>query len=124
MKKALFFILLLASGVAAAQTWTVDKAHSKLGFSVTHLMVSEVEGSFKSFDAKITTSKDDFSDAVIEMTADVNTIDTDNESRDNHLKAQTILMQRISPRLPSGARPSGRLEIRSTSLLATSPCTV
>lgn len=72
---------------ATAQTWSVDKDHSKLGFSITHLMVSSVEGRFKSFDAKITSTKDDFSDAVVELTADVNSIDTDNESRDKHLKS-------------------------------------
>jgi polyisoprenoid-binding protein YceI len=64
----------------------LDKAHAKLGFTVTHLMISEVEGWFKTFDAKITSSKEDFSDAVIEMTADVNSINTDNEQRDTHLK--------------------------------------
>src|SRR5262245_16483186 len=88
MKKAVLIILLFAVVMAGqAQTWTVDKAHSKLGFSITHLMVSNVEGSFKSFDAKITSSREDFSDAIIELTADVNSIDTDNEGRDKHLKS-------------------------------------
>jgi polyisoprenoid-binding protein YceI len=50
-------------------------------------MVSSVEGNFKSFDAKITSSKADFSDAVIELTADVASIDTDSEKRDEHLKS-------------------------------------
>lgn len=68
-------------------TWSLDKAHGKLGFTITHLMVSDVEGWFKTFDAKITTSKDDFSDAVVEMTADVNSINTDNDMRDKHLKS-------------------------------------
>lgn len=66
--------------------WTVDNTHARLGFSVTHLMVSEVEGSFKKFDATVTASADDFSDAVVKLTADVNSIDTDNEQRDAHLK--------------------------------------
>ncbi len=64
-----------------------DKAHAKLGFTITHLMVSDVEGWFKTFDAKVTSSKDDFSDAIAEMTADVNSINTDNEQRDKHLKS-------------------------------------
>jgi polyisoprenoid-binding protein YceI len=50
-------------------------------------MVSDVEGWFKSFDATITTTKDDFSDAVAVMTADVSSINTDNEARDKHLKS-------------------------------------
>jgi polyisoprenoid-binding protein YceI len=68
-------------------TWKVDKAHAKLRFTVTHLMISEVDGWFKSFDAKIVSSKkEDFSDATVEMTAEVNSINTDNEKRDEHLK--------------------------------------
>jgi polyisoprenoid-binding protein YceI len=79
--------LLLSFKPADNATWSVDKNHAKLGFTVTHLAISEVEGWFKSFDAKITSSKDDFSDAVVEMTADVNSINTDNEQRDKHLKS-------------------------------------
>ena len=81
---------LMASSFAfkiADTTWTLDKAHAKLGFTITHLMVSDVEGSFKSFDAKVIASREDFSDAVAEMTADVNSINTDNEQRDKHLKS-------------------------------------
>ena len=88
MKKLsfLFVALLLAAG-AMAQTWTVDKAHSSLGFTVTHLVVSEVDGSFKAFDAKITSSKEDFTDAVIELTADASSVFTNQEKRDEHLKS-------------------------------------
>lgn len=87
MKKlTLSFIAFVFAVSAFAQSWSLDKAHSKLGFGVTHLMISTVEGSFKSFDAKITSSKEDFSDAVIELTADVNSINTDNDQRDGHLK--------------------------------------
>jgi len=88
MKKLqLVAVAVLISASAFAQSWSVDKAHSKLGFSITHMMISEVDGSFKSFDAKITSSKEDFSDAVFELTADVNSIDTQNEGRDKHLKS-------------------------------------
>ncbi|RAV98562.1 YceI family protein [Pseudochryseolinea flava] len=87
MKKLNFLILFLLAGtVSFAQTWSLDKAHSNLGFSVSHLMVSEVDGSFKNFDAKITSSKEDFTDAVIDFTAEVASISTDNEQRDGHLK--------------------------------------
>ena len=72
---------------ASAQTFSIDKAHSKLGFSVVHLSISDVEGSFKITDATLTSSKDDFSDAKFELTADVNTVNTDNERRDTHLKS-------------------------------------
>ncbi|RYC71449.1 YceI family protein [Spirosoma sordidisoli] len=72
---------------AQAQTWAVDKSHSKVGFTVTHLMLSEVDGNFKTFDAKVTAAKPDLSDAVFDLTADVNSINTDNDRRDGHLKS-------------------------------------
>ena len=79
--------LLFSFKPAPPAVWTVDKNHSKLGFTVTHMSISEVEGWFKSFDAKITTSGEDFSNAVVEMTADVNSINTENEMRDNDLRS-------------------------------------
>lgn len=90
MKKfnVLFAMLLLATGVfAQATVYKVDKSHSKLGFAIPHMMISEVEGQFNSFDATITSSKEDFSDAVVELTADVNSINTNSEGRDKHLKS-------------------------------------
>ena len=87
MKKATIIAALLISSAATfAQTWTVDKAHSRLGFSITHLSVAELGGTFNSIDAKLTSAKPDFTDAVVELTADVNSINTDNEQRDGHLK--------------------------------------
>jgi polyisoprenoid-binding protein YceI len=68
-------------------TWNSDKAHGSLKFSVTHMMVSDVDGSFKIFDASIKSKKEDFSDAVVELKADVSSINTDNEQRDGHLKS-------------------------------------
>ncbi len=79
-------VALLLTGGAFAQTWTVDKSHAKLSFEITHFMISDVDGAFTSFDAKITSSKEDFSDAVIELTADAASINTASEGRDKHLK--------------------------------------
>ena len=88
MKKVtLFAALLLTSAAAFAQTWTNDKAHSKLAFTVTHLMLSEVDGSFRNFDVKMTSSKDDYTDAQIDLTADVNSVYTNEDKRDGHLKS-------------------------------------
>ncbi|MEO6314892.1 MAG: YceI family protein [Chitinophagaceae bacterium] len=73
--------------VQAPGSWVLDKAHTNVRFSVSHLVVSDVDGSFKSFDGSMTSSKPDFTDAVINFTADVNSINTDNENRDKHLKS-------------------------------------
>ena len=70
-----------------AGKWLIDKAHSNVRFSVSHLVVSDVEGSFKSFDGSMTATKPDFTDASIVFAADVNSINTDNENRDKHLKS-------------------------------------
>lgn len=67
--------------------WTLDKVHGKLSFTVDHLMVSEVEGWFKDFEATITTTKEDFSDAVVTMTAQTTSINTENSMRDKDLKS-------------------------------------
>ncbi|RCH54129.1 polyisoprenoid-binding protein [Mucilaginibacter hurinus] len=87
--KKMFIVLaaILMQTVAYAQTWNLDKAHANLKFTVTHLMISDVDGRFKDFDATITSSKPDFSDAKFEMTANVASIDTDNEKRDKHLRS-------------------------------------
>lgn len=67
--------------------WTIDKAHSSVKFSVTHLVVSEVDGTFKLFDGSMENAKPDFSDAKVSFTVDVNSINTDNDMRDKHLKS-------------------------------------
>jgi polyisoprenoid-binding protein YceI len=73
--------------VIDAGKWTVDKSHSNVKFTITHLVVSEVEGSFKMFEGSMENAKGDLSDAKINFTVDVNSIDTDNEKRDGHLKS-------------------------------------
>lgn len=91
--------LVLIAGTAFSQTWTVDKAHAKLGFGITHMLLSEVDGSFRNFDATITSSKDDLSDASFELSADVASIDTDNENRDNDLKSDKYFDAAKFPKL-------------------------
>jgi polyisoprenoid-binding protein YceI len=66
--------------------WNLDKGHSNVKFTVTHMVVSEVEGTFKIFDGSMEHTKPDYSDAKITFTVDVNSINTDNENRDRHLK--------------------------------------
>ncbi|MFD2521686.1 YceI family protein [Emticicia soli] len=87
MKKAVVLVLsLLASVSSFAQKWTTDKAHTKVNFTVTHLMISEVDGTFRNFDATLTSSKEDFSDAVFEFTIDAKSVNTNQENRDAHLQ--------------------------------------
>jgi polyisoprenoid-binding protein YceI len=73
---------------ATAQTsWKIDASHSKLGFSITHMMVSETEGKFKIYQGTVDSKSElDFSDAKIDFSVDVNSINTEDEKRDEHLK--------------------------------------
>ena len=88
MKKLLFTLMLSAASMSAfAQNYTNDKAHSKLGFSVSHMTISDVEGQFQNFDVHLNFTKEDFSDAKFHVVADINSINTGVEARDNHLKS-------------------------------------
>ena len=77
----------LTAFTTVLSTWNNDKAHSQLGFTVTHLGISDVSGTFNDFDVKINSSKPDFSDATFELTAKTASIDTRVEARNNHLKS-------------------------------------
>jgi polyisoprenoid-binding protein YceI len=72
---------------AQSTKWNFDESHSRIGFSVTHMMVSDVEGSFKSYEGEVLSDKDDFSDAKINFKIDVNSIFTYNDKRDVHLRS-------------------------------------
>lgn len=89
MKKIFASLVLLTINLntVAQSVWAADPDHSKLTFSITHLGISDVEGLFNTFEATISSNKADFSDAVLEMTADVSTINTQVEARDKHLRS-------------------------------------
>ncbi|HEY1023352.1 MAG TPA: YceI family protein [Flavisolibacter sp.] len=71
-----------------AITWKLDPTHSEVQFKVKHLMITTVTGYFKKFDLEVVTANDDFTTASkIAFTADINSIDTNNEQRDTHLKS-------------------------------------
>lgn len=83
----IFVALLTFSSFVSDSAWKNDKAHSELLFTVTHLGISDVTGSFTDFDATITSSKEDFSDAVFTLSAKTSSVNTRVEMRDNHLKS-------------------------------------
>ena len=68
--------------------WKIDPAHSEIQFKVKHLMITTVTGYFRKFDLEVETETEDFNTATrIEFTADINSIDTNNDQRDTHLKS-------------------------------------
>jgi polyisoprenoid-binding protein YceI len=88
MKTITSLLLLFVVGVSYGQvTWTLDPNHTKIGFTVTHMAVSEVEGNFKQFEGNIAAKGDDFDGAAVTFSAKTASVDTDNERRDGHLKS-------------------------------------
>lgn len=67
--------------------WTIDPAHSEIQFKIKHLVISTVTGYFRSFEGSVESVSEDFENAQIRFSADVNSIDTNNEQRDGHLKS-------------------------------------
>lgn len=70
----------------ATTKWVLDPTHSEVHFKVRHLMVSNVTGQFRTFNATVETEGDDLSTAKVHFTAEVDSISTNNEQRDAHLK--------------------------------------
>jgi len=104
-----FFSLLIAPTMlfsAAPIVWKLDKTHSSVRFSVSHLVISEVEGNFGKFDARISSPSDDFVNSEIEFSIDVNSINTNNEKRDEHLKSDDFF----------GAQKFPEITFKSTSM--------
>jgi polyisoprenoid-binding protein YceI len=79
--------LILTAFTTINDVWKNDDPHSQLGFTVTHLGISDISGTFNDFDVTVNSSKPDFSDAVFELSAKVASIDTRVEARNNHLKS-------------------------------------
>lgn len=101
MKKAVLSIVLgLAVLSSSAQTnWVVDPVHSKVNFTVEHLVISEVDGSFKKFDGKLISSEDDFTNSKISFSIDVASVNTDNENRDGHLQSEDFFFVEKYPKM-------------------------
>jgi polyisoprenoid-binding protein YceI len=67
-------------------TWTIDTVHSDVAFSVRHMMVSKVRGNFRNFSGTIVTGENPLESSVT-AEIDLNSIDTNNEQRDNHVRS-------------------------------------
>ncbi len=67
--------------------WVLDPMHSEVQFKIKHLVISTVSGFFKSFEGQLETKNDDFTDAEIAFSLDINSIDTNQSQRNEHLKS-------------------------------------
>lgn len=90
MKTIIFSAVLLftlTAGYSQSTKWGYDPAHSKIEFSVTHFGIADVTGKFPKFEGTVLSDRPDFSDAKIDFTIDVASIDTEESQRDTHLKS-------------------------------------
>ena len=78
---------LATSAFAQTGKWTLDRTHSQISFSVSHMVVAEAEGKFDSFDVAVLSDKEDLTDAKVDVTIQVASVNTDNKKRDEHLKS-------------------------------------
>ncbi len=83
----------------ATTKWAIDPTHSEVGFKVKHMMFTNVSGKFEQFNGTIETEGDDFTTAKIDFTADIDSINTTNTDRDNHLKSPDFFDSAQFPQL-------------------------
>lgn len=83
--------------------WTIDPAHSEIGFSVKHMMISKVKGSFESFEAVVEANEEDLNGALIDFKINVASINTNNEDRDNHLRSADFFDAETYPEIKFSA---------------------
>ena len=79
--------------------WLLDPMHSELQFKIKHLMISNVSGAFKNFHAEVETEEEDFSTAEINLVAEMDSISTNNEQRDAHLRTSDFFEVEKYPEL-------------------------
>jgi len=75
-----------AGSASAAEEYTIDKAHSSIGFSVSHLMISKTTGSFNDYEGVVQFDAKDLANSKLDFTIKAASIDTKNEARDSHLR--------------------------------------
>ena len=83
----------------ATTKWTIDTTHSEIGFKVKHMMFTNLSGQFESYEGTVVSEDDNFENASFEFSADINSINTNNADRDNHLKSGDFFDGENHPKL-------------------------
>ncbi len=91
--------LLLTFGLANASEYAIDNSHTNVGFSVKHMMITNVKGDFKTYDATIDFDKDKKTFKVLKASIDTASIDTANEKRDEHLRSEDFFASEKFPKM-------------------------
>jgi polyisoprenoid-binding protein YceI len=83
----------------ATEKWVLDPMHSEIHFKIKHLVISTVTGSFKKYEGTITSTGDSFEGSEVEFSLDVDSIDTNQEQRDGHLKSPEFFDAATYPKI-------------------------
>ena len=100
----------------AKTKWQIDTTHSEVQFKVKHMMISTVTGYFSQFDATVETEDEDFTTAKVQFTADLSSISTNNEQRDNHLKTSDFFDAENHPQIKFVSNKLEKIDDESYSL--------
>ncbi len=117
MTKTIISLFLISNGIvpvfAQSQIWKIDPLHSSIQFAANHWVVDEVVGQFNEYDATLITSKDDFSDATLEATINIQSIDTDNERRDTHLRSVDFFYVEKYPEMRFNSKTVEQIDVKT-----------
>ncbi len=91
--------LVVGQYATAGEVWTIDDAHSTLGFKIRHLMVTNVTGKFSGIKGKFDVDTSDFTKSKIEGEVDTKTVNTDNAKRDDHLRSEDFFDAKKFPKM-------------------------
>jgi len=94
----------------ATTKWAIDPTHSEIGFKVKHMMFTNVSGKFGTYDATITTEDENFENAKIDFSADINSVNTHNADRDTHLKSADFFDADNHPKLSFKASSFSKID--------------
>nr|WP_319776160.1 YceI family protein [uncultured Sphaerochaeta sp.] len=117
IKSFIAIIIFTVVSLSAQTNWSFDKTHTQIKFSVTHLLISEVEGFFGSYDGSVVSDGDNFDNAKINFTADINSINTSNEKRDAHLKSDDFFAAEKFPKLTFAGKSFTKVDDKNYKLI-------
>jgi len=114
----------MSTETSTTTIWGIDPTHSEVSFKVKHLVISTVTGYFKTFEGSVETESEDFDGATISFSANIDSIDTNQSDRDNHLKSADFFDAEKFPKMSfsgilKGNALEGELTIKETTKTVT-----
>ncbi len=117
----LMFSLLASTMLLAADTYTLDKPHTSIGFTVSHLVISHVQGAFRNFNGTIVYDSSDVTKSTIDVHIDATSVNTGDDGRDKHLRSPDFFDVEKFPELTF---KSTRIEKKGDGFVAYGPLAI